>query len=267
MARLTFESEFLYGFHDPGGEHLMRDAGRKGWILFTEEVGHDPSHAGGSNSYAGLAGEGFGIMVRLNNGYYNSGTIPHSSEYERFAQRCAHFARNSPGAKIWIIGNETNFAVERPGVEIDWSRALATPRGGAPLSHRALRDEFTLSQSGAAPRALLINPGEAITPERYARCYALCREAIHSQPGHGDDLVLTSAVAPWNIDTRYDGNGSGDWVQYFRDILTRLGPGGCDGITLHTYTHGSDPALIEQDIYMGSPGFQHRHYDFRTQGL
>ena len=100
MPRYPFESEFLYGLHEPGGESIMRDAGCRGWILFTEEIGSDPSHQGGSQSYGGLSAEGFGIMVRLNNGYYPNGTIPHSSKYEGFAQRCAHFVRNSPGAKM-----------------------------------------------------------------------------------------------------------------------------------------------------------------------
>jgi murein DD-endopeptidase MepM/ murein hydrolase activator NlpD len=263
MARLPFESEYLYGLHDPGGEHLMRDAGRKGWILFTEAIGSDPSHEGGSNSYAGLSAEGFGIIVRLNNGYYPDGTIPHSSRYEAFAQRCASFARNSPGAKIWIIGNETNYLVERPGVQIDWERDV--PRDEDESAARALRHLFSLDNTQEThPRMLVLDPGQAITPEQYARCYTLCRDAIHGQAGHGDDLVLTSAAAPWNINTTYSGNPDGDWVQYFSDVLTLLGPDGCDGITLHTYTHGSDPALIEQDHYMASPGFEHRHYDFRT---
>ena len=194
MPRYPFESEFLYGLHEPGGESIMRDAGCRGWILFTEEIGSDPSHQGGSQSYGGLSAEGFGIMVRLNNGYYPNGTIPHSSKYEGFAQRCAHFVRNSPGAKIWIIGNETNFTVERPGVEIDWARALPRARGEDQRSARELRRElrglFTLGNTQVrAPRALILKPGEAITPELYARCYTLCRNAIRSQPGHGDDLV------------------------------------------------------------------------------
>ena len=43
---------------------------------------------------------GFGVIVRLNNGYMPNGTIPHSTEYQRFAQRCANFVRSSGGAKI-----------------------------------------------------------------------------------------------------------------------------------------------------------------------
>jgi hypothetical protein len=56
--------------------------------------------------------------VRLNNGYTPNGTIPHSGQYTDFAQRCANFVRSSAGARIWIIGNETNMIVERSGYGI-----------------------------------------------------------------------------------------------------------------------------------------------------
>jgi len=267
MPRYQFESEFLHGLHDPGGEGIMRDAGCRGWVLFTEAIGSNPGDHGGSGQYAGLRAEGFGIIVRLNNGYAPGGTIPHSNQYANFAQRCANFVRNSPGAKIWIIGNETNFRVERPGVAMDAVRGPAVARGGDEPSPRELRDRFALRPGQArdalaGTRGTADGSGEVITPELYARCYTLCRNAIHSLPEHGDDLVLISAVAPWNVDTAYGGNPSGDWVQYFQDILTRLGPGGCDGISLHTYTHGYNLALIDQDTFMNPP-FNHRHFDFR----
>ncbi|RME56080.1 MAG: M23 family metallopeptidase, partial [Caldilineae bacterium] len=89
------------------------------------------------------------------------------------------------------------------------------------------------------------------------------RNAIKAQPGHEEDQVLVGAVAPWNNNTAYAGNESGDWVIYFRDILAKLGPLGCDGITLHTYTHGPDPALITADTKFKDAPFQDRHYDFQ----
>lgn len=286
MSRHAFESEFLYGLHDPGGEWIMREAGCKGWVLFTEEIGFDPNDQGSSDRYVPLSDEGFGVIVRLNRGYYPNGTIPHSSAYEKFAQRCANFVRNSRGANMWIIGNEMNYVAERPGVEIDWSRGLSAPseadpttRGPEPAprpptpqapspqpppSAREMRDMFSLMAPRTRSLRLLVQPGEPITPDRYARCYTLCREAIKAQPGHSDDLVLIGSVAPWNVNTTYDGNPSGDWVNYFRDILTHLGPAGCDGITVHTYTDGYDVGFIDQDHFMGNPSFSHRRYHFRT---
>jgi murein DD-endopeptidase MepM/ murein hydrolase activator NlpD len=263
MPRQPFESEFLYGLHDPGGERIMRDAGCRGWILFTEEIGLDPNNHGGSDRYASLSAEGFGVIVRLNRGYYPNGTIPHSSEYANFAQRCANFVRNSPGAKIWIIGNEMNLAVERSGVQIDWSRALSGSRGVGEPSARELRDLLNITAEQARGM-LIVDPGEVITPELYVRCYSLCRNAIRRLPGHEDDLVLIGSVAPWNINTTYGSNPSGDWVQYFKDILTLLGPDGCDGITLHTYTDGHDLGFIDQDHVMGNPDFSHLRYHFRS---
>ena len=52
----------------------------------------------------------------------------------------------------------------------------------------------------------IVNPGEVITPQLYARCYRLCRDAIKRVPGHANDQVLVGATAPWNTLTRYEGN-------------------------------------------------------------
>ena len=139
------QPDHLYGLHDPGGEHLMREAGCRGWILFTEAIGSDPNDGSGGN-YGAYAAEGFGVMVRLNNGYpqWNAmgpGTIPPSSQYESFARRCGAFAGASQGAHIWIIGNEMNMAAERPGVYVDTSRGAAIPRGDAVGARPARRAE------------------------------------------------------------------------------------------------------------------------------
>jgi hypothetical protein len=107
------EPRYLYGFHDPGGEQLMLDAGKPGWVLITEEVGHDPNWPGGRN-YANLSSRGLGVIVRLNNGYHPNGTIPEPQYYDDFASRCANFVSNSQGCSTWIIGNEMNHSQERP---------------------------------------------------------------------------------------------------------------------------------------------------------
>ncbi len=219
MARPLNDSPYLYGLHDPGGEQLMAQAGARGWILFTEELGADPNNRRGVD-YSRWANDGFGIIVRLNHGYEPNGTLPRASRYRDFSRRVANFVAGSAGCHIWIIGNEMNFSVERPG-------------------------------------------GEAILPKMYASCYTLCRNAIKALAGHGADQVITGAVAPWNVQTAYDGNPSGDWVRYQSDLLSELGPLGCDGIAIHAYTHGSDPSLIHTDRYMDPP-FANRQYNFRV---
>ena len=214
--------KYFFGLHDPGGEDLMVDKQKQGWVLVTEELGADP-HGPGGPDYRYLSNQGLGVIVRLNHGYGKKGTLPHSSRYDDFAQRCGNFVEGSKGCHIWIIGNEPNLAWERPG----------------------------------GP------DGEVITPELYARCYKKCRDNIHSRPGRENDQVVVAATAPWNIETKYPENPSGDWVKYFRHILDRL-VGQCDGIALHTYTNGYDLDFITKDYWQGAPGYTHLRYQFRT---
>lgn len=269
MPRALFDSPYIFGIQEPGGEQLMLAARRAGWIQFSEVLGHDPADLSGVD-YTSYASQGLGILIRLNHGHEPEGTIPHSSQYEAFARRVANFVGTSRGARIWVIGNEMNYAVERPGVKIDWARHqtqrdgppdLADPtRRGVAIRFNVLPDHSSEIRS---TRGAMISPGEVITPELYSRCYRLCREAIHRLPGHEEDLVLVGAVAPWNTQTIYPGNPNGDWVQYFQDILTLLGPEGCDGFTLHAYTHGAEPSLVTSPAKLVPP-FQNRHQQFRT---
>ncbi len=67
--------------------------------------------------------------------------------------------------------------------------------------------------------------GEVLTPALYARCYALCRSAIRSLPGHRDDQVPVAAVAPWN-DQDPLCRQRGDRVVYLRDVLAPFGAAG-----------------------------------------
>ena len=358
MARPLFDSEYIFGIHEPGGENHMLDAGKPGWVLFTEGVGHNPSDQSGKD-FRPYSVRGLGVICRLNNGYHPQGTIPIRSRYADFARRCANYVAASPGCKIWIIGNEMNYAIERPqlpaaasapaigsdaapaqtaeedGSDADaqtetgrdegdarqpqpspwrgladlwraFARAVSRGMGdaeigqpaeeaglpeavapesqqadaapddadpyqrGSPGRFSALHAQHAPVADDGPPIVQLPRPsqtpragGEAITPEMYAHCYRLCRDAIHGVPGHADDQVLVGAVAPWNNQTTYAGNPSGDWVHYLRDILLLLGPDGCDGVTLHTYTHQADPNLIHSDVKMGPP-FQNYHYEFRA---
>lgn len=238
MPRPLFDSEYLYGFHDPGGEHIMLEQGIPGWVLITKAVGSDRSDRSGDD-FSGFSNRGLGVMVRLNNGYGGVGTIPHPHHYDDFAQRCANYVNASPGARIWIIGNEPNHPIEWPGADWNWNASPPRPQSTK-------------------------KRGEPITPDAYARCYRQVREAIHAVPGHEKDLVLVAAVAPWNPLTTYPGNENGDWVQYFRDMLEELGPRACDGITLHAYSHGTDPELTRSERRVGDKRFSRYNWDFRS---
>lgn len=216
------ESPYVFGLHDRGGEHYMAWADRKGWVLCTEELGAD-SNDWGSKRYDDLANDGFGVIVRLNHGYREKGTLPRSPHYEDFARRCGNFVERSSGCHIWIIANEPNLAVERPG----------------------------------GPRH-----GEVITPYKYASAFHACRKEIRSRSGHRNDQIVTAAVGPWNVQTRYKDNPNGDWIIYFQDMLEALGRD-LDGIALHTYGRDEDPARIVSEAYMDPP-FDHRRKMFRT---
>ncbi|MHA1216269.1 MAG: hypothetical protein ACTSPX_02945 [Candidatus Thorarchaeota archaeon] len=201
------ESRYIYGFHDPGGEYLMLQVGKPGWVLITEAIGHNPTHTSGRD-YRLFADAGFDVIVRLNNGYYPHGTIPLPAYYDDFATRCANFVAASKGCHRWIIGNEPNHSQERP-------------------------------------------QGQAIKPWQYAECFRKCREAIRGAAV--DQEVITAAIAPYNIQT-------GEWVWYLEAILHRVE---CDGIALHTYTWGSDPALITSEDRMDPP-YDYRRKQFRA---
>ncbi|MGD9404881.1 MAG: hypothetical protein PVH95_06995, partial [Anaerolineae bacterium] len=174
------------------------------------------------SDYTDLANQGLGVIVRLNHGYGTAGTIPHSSQYDDFARRCGNFAQASPGCHVWIIGNEMNLANEWPG-----------------------------------------GPGgQVITPQLYASCFAKCRDEIRQRAGHQEDQIVPGAVGPWNTQTTYPGNPSGDWVRYFGDILELLGSG-VDGISLHTYSHGQEAHLVFDNAKMNPP-FDDYHWHFRA---
>lgn len=116
--RARDESEFIYGIHDRGGAHVLEG---KGWVVQAEELGCDPNNWG-SASYAELADQGLGIIVRLNHGYGPNGTIPVVEHYQDFAKRCGNWVEKSDGCHIWIIGNEPNLGCERP----QWQPIRAT---------------------------------------------------------------------------------------------------------------------------------------------
>jgi hypothetical protein len=96
--------------------------------------------------------------------------------------------------------------------------------------------------------------GWPITAEDYADCFRGCRDTIHSYVP--DARVIVGAVAPYNAQT-------GDFGDYQVQALYHLGAGNYDGVALHAYTHGPDPALITSAAKMGPP-FENYHYHFRV---
>lgn len=157
------ECAWIFGIHAADAatpadfRFLFQGENKTGWVLFTEAVGADPHHGRG-HDFGSWSNGGYGVIVRLNNGYEPSGTLPVRSKYADFASACARYVRNSNGCHIWIIGNEQNNVREHPG--------------------------------GAA------NPIEHITPEMYAEAFNLARQRIKDvQP---EAVVVPGAVDPYN---------------------------------------------------------------------
>lgn len=216
---------YLAGLVDAGGESHLLAASKPGWIVVRAQV--KPPEASGD--YTHLADKGLGVIVVLSNNSALQGAFPNSYNFDLFAQQCANFVKKSKGARIWVIGNEPNAARER-----------------------AMFD-------GA------VNSGELVTPEMYAHLFNLSRKAIRTLPGHEHDLVVPAAVAPFNTQTTYPGNPSGDWVRYFADVLFQITSqgGNADGLALHTHTHGYDSNFVTSDA-KGQNNFQNRHWHFRA---
>lgn len=102
--------------------------------------------------------------------------------------------------------------------------------------------------------------GQPILPAAYAVCFKKCRAAIQAQPGFADANLVPGATGPYNTETTYPANPTGDWVKYFQDILVALADQ-CDGIAIHTYSRGQQPADITNQAKF-QPPFQNNYRGF-----
>ncbi|MBN1811279.1 MAG: SH3 domain-containing protein [Anaerolineae bacterium] len=156
------ECAWIFGIHAAGGttpadfRFLFQGKNKTGWVLFTEAIGDNPNHGAGVD-FTSWSNDGYGVIVRLNNGYGSAGTLPVSNKYADFAGACARYVQNSQGCHIWIIGNEQNNPREHPGGE-----------------H---------------------HPQEHIRPEMYAHAFNLARQRIKAVDPKA--VVVPGAVDPY----------------------------------------------------------------------
>jgi len=84
-----------------------------------------------------------------------------------------------------------------------------------------------------------------ITPASFAECFNKCRLQIkHRSVQHN---VMPAAVAPYNDET-------GWCLDYWHDMLSAIvmTDGGADGLAVHTYSRGPDPAsIVSEDKMQG----------------
>ena len=225
------ESPYIFGIHDRGGESLMAGKGRKGWVLVTEGIGRNPYDQSGG-SYSDLQNSGYGVIVRLNHGYSSPdhgsfpGTIP---EQNANSQSYQEFAVRCG-----------NFVEHSPGCHV-WII-------GNEMNHP---NEWPGGEHG-----------QMIAPGMYADCFKRCYAEIRGRLGHERDQIVLGAVAPWPDRAKYPGNERGDWVKYLADVLAMV-KGKCDGIALHTYTHGPESSKTSTFVPM-QPPFTDRNFEFRA---
>lgn len=210
------EARSIYGIHDHTPTptqylNIVKSSGYGGWVTATVEVGHNPYDTGGVD-FRHLSDQGHTVICRINNGYAYNGTIPAPQHYDDFAKRIANFVKNSKGCNIWVIGNETNLALEWPEVN-----------GRYPF----------------------------VSPQDYAACFRKAYDAIKAvRPD--DKVVSQALApwgGPYGAGTQngkpHDANPL-SWVQYMSDMLTAIkSTGGIDGIALHINSRG----YKKSDIY------------------
>src|SRR6476620_8389182 len=135
-------------------------------------------------------------------------------------------------------------------------------------NHFAVRCGKFVAASSGIERVIIGNepnhanerPGyQIIVPSQYAKCYDLCYEQIKGKKPAVQ--VGAAPIAPWDATTIYAGNPSGDWIQYYSDMLNFISK--TDFIALHAYTHGASPTLVTDNAKMNPP-FQDYHYNFRA---
>jgi PKD repeat protein len=225
FARSQPTSLYLYGIHDhdpdPGEFFNVAEAnGRTVWVTATVAIGHNPGDFGGVD-FRNISSRGHTVICRINNAYCEDGTIPLPESYDDFAQRCANFVANSQGCQHWIIGNETNLAVEWP--------------------HRGSAKEY-------------------VSPQLYADCFRKCYNAIKAVDPDAQVIsqALAPFAGPYGNGSvcGYSHTGvSINWVTYLNQMLTAIAATGpLDGIALHINSRGYDIADIHSTQQVNAAG-------------
>lgn len=244
-------SPHIFGIHavtlgdDPhtrdGIRNLYHGTNKKGWIFFTEQCGSHPQHLGPNeelrNRLWDWASQGYGVIVRLNNGYEPNGTLPRSADYDNFAAAAAKWCELylkrpelAQSEYVWTIqiANEQNNPREHPGG----------------FEH----------------------PVEHITPERYAtafnKAYARIKQVLPNA------IVCPGAVDPYNyMEWRLVGHPPYRPLDYYEKMLAGIEQ--LDGVILHAYIHGPDPnAVTSLARFGGGTGPLWDHYfDFQIYRL
>ncbi len=222
---------------------LFESRTKKGWIFFTEVCGQDPRGVNLNqdvrNRLWNWANEGYGVIVRLNNGYEPSGTIPKSKHYDSFADAAARWV------EVYLKNDELS------QTEYTWTIQIGNEQNN-PREHPGGLD----------------HPKEHITPERYAEAFNKAYAKIKAVLPNS--IVCTGAVDPYNyMPWRKQSEGPPPYspIQYYDKMLEHIDA--LDGIILHAYLHGPDPSRVTGLMRFGNgtgPLWDH-YFDFQTYRL
>lgn len=216
------ESPYLFGFHDPFDRGVFAGSDRTGWVLVTEQTGIRPSQVPGNR-----------------NVYYDWSRAGFGVIVR--LNHGYHGAGTLPPVAMHDL------FVEACARWVHQSIDPGDPQHGAHIwiigNEMNNPREWPGNQDGLG--------GEPITPESYAACFNKVYRAIKSiQPGA---IVCPGAVDPYNAI-------AGDPRIWFRKMLQHIEA--LDGFALHTYTHGTDPALVTSPATFGDAPLTWQYYNF-----
>ncbi len=244
----TGESTHIFGIHAlaAADDQLIRDrmrglyheSGKTGWILFTEICGR---HARSIDLNPEIrrrlwnwADAGYGIIIRLNHGYEPGGTLPESRLYDDFAAAAARWV------EVYLKDGS------RPSSSYTWTIQIGNEQNN-PREHPGGFD----------------HPVEHITAEGYADAFNCAYARIKAVVPNV--IVCPGGLDPFNyMPMKRLGNVRWRPLDYFSEMLA--GIDALDGVILHTYTHGPNPAAIThlKRFGDGSGPLGDHYYDFQS---
>lgn len=220
---------------------LFESQHKRGWILFTEICGRHPHTIQLIPEIRrrlwDWADRGYGVIIRLNHGYEPGGTLPESRYYDDFAAAAARWV------EVYLRD------AGRSPLDYTWTIQIGNEQNN-PREHPGGSE----------------HPVEHITPEMYADAFNRTYVAIKRVLPNA--IVCPGAIDPYNyMPMRRLGGVRWRPLDYFTSMLSHIEE--LDGIVLHAYTHGPDPAMVThlKRFGNGSGPLGDHYYDFQVYRL
>ncbi|MEJ5308473.1 MAG: peptidoglycan DD-metalloendopeptidase family protein [Anaerolineae bacterium] len=220
---------------------LYQNAGKKGWIFFTQVCGRNASALQPNNDIRAFFWEwvtqGYGVIVRLNHGYEPNGTLPEAKYYNGFADAAARW--------VELFLKRTDL----PAEDYAWTIQIANEQNN-PREHPGGFE----------------HPIEHISPEMYAEAFNKTYTKIKAVLPNA--IVCPGAIDPYNY-MPWKAANNAQWrpLDYYEKMLANIQA--LDGIILHAYTHGPNLAAVThlQRFGNGTGPLGDHYYDFQIYRL